>query len=309
MGGFMAFPAKYINFASMNGSEQTGEVIKIDVKQVLKSRLPRLSRLIPSWLTEKLENTICQDQLNALLEANAGKTGAEFCRGVLDALDIKIEVKGEENLPPKEQRRVVFVCNHPLGGLDGMALIELIQRHYGGQVWFVVNDLLMAVKPLENVFLPINKFGHQSRESFRKLDEAFAGSDPIIIFPAGLVSRLRKVPYNGEKIKMVCDLEWRTSFVNRCKQYKRDIVPLFFDGNNSLDFYKKANLRKKLGIKFNIEMIYLPREMFLAKGKTFKVYVGITKPYEKIRGGKEAADYARAIGSEIYLLPMQYDAD
>lgn len=293
----------------MKDPDKTGGVIKIDVEEVLRSRLPFLSRLIPSWLVGRLKRVICQDEMNALLEANAGKTGAEFCRGVLESLNITVRVKGEKNLPPKDHRRVVFVCNHPLGGLDGMALIDMIHRHYGGQVWFVVNDLLMAVKPLESVFLPINKFGHQSRESYRKLDEAFAGNDPIIIFPAGLVSRLRKVPYNGVKQKMVCDLEWRHSFVNRCKQSGRDLVPLFFSGHNSLDFYKKANLRKRLGIKFNIEMIYLPREMFLAKGKTFTVHVGYLKPCAEICAGTEAKEYARAIGTEIYLLPLQSDAD
>ena len=189
MGLFASFPPKYINFALMNTSQTANEVIRIDVGQVLRNRLPRMWRFIPRQVVNWLERTICQDQLNALLEANAGKTGAAFCRGILESLDITVDVAGAENLPPKDNRRVVFVCNHPLGGLDGMALIDIIHRHYGGQVWFVVNDLLMAVKPLESVFLPINKFGGQSRRSFRRLDEAFDGNDPIIIFPAGLGSR------------------------------------------------------------------------------------------------------------------------
>ncbi len=309
MGLFASFPPKYINFALMNTSQTANEVIRIDVGQVLRNRLPRMWRFIPRQVVNWLERTICQDQLNALLEANAGKTGAAFCRGILESLDITVDVAGAENLPPKGNRRVVFVCNHPLGGLDGMALIDIIHRHYGGQVWFVVNDLLMAVKPLESVFLPINKFGGQSRRSFRRLDEAFDGNDPIIIFPAGLVSRYRKVPVNGRMKKMVCDLEWRKTFINRCVQSKRDIVPLFFSGQNSMDFYKKANLRKKLGIKFNIEMVYLPREMFLARGKSFKVYVGVLKPHTTIQGGRFADGYARAIATEAYLLPQEFYAN
>ena len=81
-------------------------------------------------------------------------------------------------------------------------------------------------------------------------------------------------------------------------------MPLFFSGNNSHDFYKKANLRKRLGIRFNIEMIYLPREMFLAKGKSFTVYVGLLKKHELIQGGKDAQGYARSLGSEVYMLPL-----
>lgn len=305
----MAFPSKYINFASMNGSLKDTAVIKIDVEQVLRSRLPRMSRLMPSRLVNGLKKIICQDEMNRLLEENAGKTGAEFCRGILKSLDITVDVRNAGNLPPKKHRRVVFVSNHPLGGLDGLALIDLIQSHYGGQVCFVVNDLLMAVRPLENVFLPINKHGSQSREASRRLDEAFAGNDPIIIFPAGLVSRLRNVSFQGRRQKMVRDLEWRKMFVNKCRSYKRDIVPLYFSGSNSLDFYKKANLRKKLGIRFNIEMILLPREMFLAKGKSFTVYVGQLKRHELIPEGRDARKYADSLCNEVYMLPGRHCSD
>lgn len=278
------------------------DIIKIDLGQVLQTRAPRLSRILPKWLLHSLERLICQDDLNRILEENAGKTGAEFCRGVLQSLDVKVKVNNPEMLPPKDKRRVVFVSNHPLGGLDGIALIDMVHRHYGGQVWFVVNDLLMAVKPLAGVFLPINKMGNQSRQSLENIERAFAGDDPIIIFPAGLVSRYRKVPYNGRRVKMVCDLPWQKMVVNKCVHHHRDIVPLFFSGMNSMDFYKKANLRKRLGIKFNIEQVLLPREMIRSKGKTFTVTVGGIKPYSMMGEGKDAAGYAHALAYEVYML-------
>lgn len=277
------------------------DVIRINVGEVIGSRLPGLYRFMPRCLVRWLERLICQDELNRLLEDNAGKRGAEFCRGVLESLDVKVDVRYAERLPAKENRRVVFVSNHPLGGLDGMALIDLVHRHYGGQVWFIVNDLLMAVKPLEPVFVPINKFGSQSRDSIARIDAAFAGNDPVIIFPAGLVSRYRKVSYGGKTVKMVCDLDWHKMFVTKSVQHRRDIVPLFFSGTNSMDFYKKANLRKKLGLKFNFEQVLLPREVFRSRGKRFTVTVGHTKPYASL-DSRNADGYARAIGSEIYMM-------
>lgn len=277
-------------------------IIRIYVGQVLKDRAPRLARFIPKRLVGVLERLICQDDLNRMLEENAGKTGAEFCRGVLESLDVKVETRFPDRMPAKEHRRVVFVSNHPLGGLDGIALIDMVQRHYGGQVWFIVNDLLMAVKPLADVFLPINKQGKQSRQCLENIEKAFAGDDPIIIFPAGLVSRYRKVSYMGKEVKMICDLQWQKMFVNKCVLHKRDIVPLFFTGTNSMDFYKKANLRKRLGIRFNLEQVLLPREMIRSKGKTFTVMVGNIKPYTMIASGKDAAGYADSLRSEIYLM-------
>lgn len=278
------------------------EVIRIDVGEVVRSRVPRLARFIPSALIGKLRRIIRQDEMNALLEENAGCEGADFCRGILRSLNVSVGLRFPERMPDRSHRRVVFVSNHPLGGLDGMALIDVVHRHYGGQVWFIVNDLLMAVKPLEKVFLPINKFGSQSRQSLLNIEKAFEGNDPIIIFPAGLCSRLGNVTEDGVKRPMVRDLQWQKMFVNRCRQHGRDIVPLFFSGTNSMDFYKKANLRKRLGIRFNLEMLLLPREMIDSRNKTFSVSVGDMIPCAAIPGGAEAQGFADALKEAVYML-------
>lgn len=277
-------------------------VLKIDVGEVIRTRAPRLARFLPGCIVRRLERLICQKELNRLLEENSGKKNGAFCKGVLESLDITVTMAHQERLPAKNHRRVVFVCNHPLGGLDGIALIHLIESYFGGQVWFIVNDLLMAVKPLEGVFLPINKFGKQSRATYKAIDEAFAGNDPIIIFPAGLCSRLNTADANDKKRPTISDLEWHKMFVNKCATYKRDIVPLFFSGRNSMDFYKKARLRKRLGIKFNLEQILLPREMIGSRGATYTVVVGNTRPYATIEAGHNADRYADSIKAEVYRL-------
>ena len=76
-----------------------------------------------------------------------------FCRAVLEHLDITVNLQGEQQLPPAENRRVTIVSNHPLGGLDGLALIDMVARRYGCEPLFVVNDLLMAVEPLRLSFM------------------------------------------------------------------------------------------------------------------------------------------------------------
>lgn len=280
-------------------------VLKIDVGEVIRTRAPRLARLLPGCIVRWLERLICQKELNRLLEENAGKKNGAFCKGVLESLDITVTMAHQERLPAKHHRRVVFVCNHPLGGLDGIALIHLIESYFGSQVWFIVNDLLMAVKPLEGVFLPINKFGKQSRATYRAIDEAFAGNDPIIIFPAGLCSRLNTVDSNGTKREVISDLEWHKMFVNKCVAYKRDIVPLFFSGRNSMNFYKKARLRKRLGIKFNLEQIMLPREMIQSRGKTYTVVVGHIHPNTEFEGGHNADKHAAELKAEVYALAKE----
>lgn len=290
----MRISSKIHKFVLMKESS----VLKIDVDGVLRQRIPRYYRYIPRFLIRWLERTICQDQLNDLMERNQGKVDADFCAGVLDNLNITYDVTGEELLPSTENRRVIIVSNHPLGALDGMAMIDYNTKLYGGNVKFVVNDLLMAIKPLRGVFLPINKHGKQSRNASNAIDEAMAGNDPIIIFPAGLCSRRQP---NGE----ICDLEWRKMFVNKSVEYQRDIIPMYFDAENSSFFYKFAKLRVRLGIKFNIEMIYLPREIFRSKNARFSIKVGNTISWQNLSTGKNASKQAAEIKAIVYNLKNQ----
>lgn len=280
-------------------SMRADSAIKIDIKAVLDERLGSGARFVPGFLVRKLEKLICQDRLNALLEHNYPRTGADFCRGVLSDLDVKVEAVNADRLPGVDNHRVIIVCNHPLGGLDGMALIDFFTRHFGRRVMFVVNDLLMAVKPLAPVFLPINKHGRQSREALAVIDDVMRGDDPVIIFPAGLVSR--KLTPDAE----IADLEWKKMFVNRAVSFGRDVVPLYFEGENSDRFYATARRRTALGLKFNFEMALLPGEVFKSSGKTFRINCGEIIPWQSLKGGAEADSEAMAIRHMVYDLKKE----
>lgn len=268
--------------------------LEINVAEVVNTRLPRYRKLIPKWLIRKLERTVCQDELNKLLRDNYPRRDAEFCRGVFRDLDVKVRYHGLENMPPKDDTRVLFVSNHPLGGLDGMALIDFVEGYYGVAPKFIVNDLLDAVEPLSDTFVSINKHGAQSREAVTRIEETFASDAPLLMFPAGLVSR------RGKK-GVVADLEWQKMFVAKARQYKRDIIPLHFYGENSSFFYKFAKIRQKTGLKFNVEMIYLPREVFRSKGKTFDVVVGQRIPCSTL-GDMPPLEKAQQIRETVYSL-------
>lgn len=259
----------------MEGNNEIKGPLEINVGEVLRQRIPRYWRFIPRGLVRWLERTVCQDELNRLLRDNFPRRDADFCRGVLDDLGVTVNFHNLDNLPPKELTRVLFVSNHPLGGLDGMALIDFVRTYYGVAPRFIVNDLLNAVEPLSDTFIPVNKHGTQSREAILRLDEAFASDAPLLMFPAGLVSR------RGKK-GVVADLEWQKMFVAKARQSGRDIIPLHFYGENSSFFYKFAKFRRRIGLKFNIEMIYLPREVFRSKGKTFDVVVGKPIPHASL---------------------------
>ena len=240
------------------------ERVKIDVDKVLRTRLPKHYRYIPRFVVRWLERTICQDRLNTILEKMADKNSVDAATAALDEMDITVSASGLDELP---EGRYMFVSNHPLGGLDGLALISLLGNRYERNIKFLVNDLLMAVTPLRGVFLPVNKFGHQSREAASEISLALQGDNQFITFPAGLCSRMQP---DGT----IADLPWQKAAVVHAVNYHRDIVPIYFDARNSKFFYRFAKWRKKLGIKFNIELIFLPKEMLKQSGSNLHFVVG-----------------------------------
>ena len=130
-------------------------------------------------------------------------------------MDISIE--GEENLPDKHDGKLyTFVSNHPLGGQDGVCLGAIIGRRYDGKFRYLVNDLLMFLPGLRPVCIGINKTGRQARDFPRMVEMGFQSDNHILMFPAGLNSRLI-----GGRIH---DLPWKKTFVTKSVQYQRCLL-------------------------------------------------------------------------------------
>ena len=122
--------------------------------------------------------------------------------------------------------------------------IEELAKEYDGKVRFFSNDLLMFLKPMKEMFVPVNKFGTQAKGHAELMQQLYESENHLVTFPAGMCSR---------KVRgKIVDLEWKKNFITKAVQYKRDVVPVYFEGRNSNFFYALANVRKFLKIKFNI---------------------------------------------------------
>ena len=82
------------------------------------------------------------------------------------------------------------------------------------------------------------------------------------------------------------------------------MVPVYIDARNRNSFYRLANLRKKLGIKFNFEMALLPSEMFAQRGKTFTLAFGKPIPWQTFDSSRTAAQWAQWVKEEVYKLNL-----
>lgn len=268
---------------------------KIDIESVLKDKAKKHYNKIPKFAINYLKRTLHQDDINGIIERNGHLFGVDFMNALIDKeFNIRLEVFGEENIP--EAGRFVFASNHPLGGLDGICLSAFLGNKYDGKIRYLVNDVLMHIKNLESIFVPINKYGAQAKLSARAINEAYASDNQIITFPAGLCSR--------KKSGKIIDLDWQKSFIAKAIEYKRDIIPIHFEARNSNFFYNFANIRKAVGMKFNVELIYLPDEMFKNKNQTFRITFGKPIRWQSLDKSKSQNQWAATIKNIVYSLPQ-----
>lgn len=271
------------------------ETFKIDIDKVLQSKMGDKAKWVPRFVVNWLKRIVHQDEINCFIEQEGDKQGVEWIEDCLKYLDTKVVVEGTENLPEvSDSRRYTFVSNHPLGGLDGLALGAVIGRKYEGQVKYLVNDLLMNLKGLAPLFIPINKTGKQSRDFPAIVEAGFASDNHIIMFPAGLCSRRT----NG----VIRDLEWKKTFVTKSVETQRDVVPIYFEGRNSDFFYRLANVSKALGIKFNIAMLFLADELFKNQHNTFIVRIGKPIPWQTFDKTKSPVEWAQHVKEQVYAM-------
>ncbi|MBR3445503.1 MAG: glycerol acyltransferase [Prevotella sp.] len=267
----------------------------IDIDHILKGKMGSKAKFVPKFARNWLKRIIHQDEVNAFLWDSRDKTGVEWLEATLRYLDVTLEIEGKENLPAKDDGRLyTFVSNHPLGGADGVALGAIIGKQYDGRFRYLVNDLLMNLPGLAPLCIPINKTGHQSRNFPAMVEAGFKSNHHMLMFPAGLCSR----KINGE----IHDLDWKKTFITKSVETQRDVVPIHFSGENSDRFYRIANICKRLGIKFNIAMLFLVDEMYKNVHNTFRVTIGKPIPWQTFDKSKSATQWALHVEDIVYQL-------
>lgn len=271
------------------------KVFTIDIDEIVRGKAGAKARFVPRFVLSWLKRIIHQDEVNEFILGEGDKQGMPWLDDCMEYLGTTLNVKGLENLPDDSDGRLfTFVSNHPLGGPDGVALGHLLGHRYNGRIKYLVNDLLMNLHGLAPFFVPINKTGKQSRDFPRLVEAAFGSPNHIIMFPAGLCSRR----IGGQ----IHDLPWQKTFITKSVETRRDIVPIRFNGRNSDFFYSIANVGKRLGLKFNIAMLYLVDELYKNRGKTFDVTIGKPIPYSTFDKSRKPQEWAAYVEDIVYKL-------
>ena len=266
----------------------------VDIDDILKSKMGGKAKFIPRPLVSWLKRITHQDEVNKFLWESREIVGTEWLEECVRYLDATLDIVGEENLPDKNDGRLyTFVSNHPLGGEDGVALGAIIGRHYDGHFRYLVNDLLMNLPGLAPLCIPINKTGKQGRDFPKMVEAGFQSDNHMLMFPAGLCSRRK----NG----VIRDIPWKKTFISKSVEYKRDVVPIHFSGQNSSFFYRLANFSDRL-LPFNLAMLFLVDEMYKNVHKTFRVTIGKPIPWQTFDKSRKPAEWAQWVQDKVYNL-------
>ncbi len=237
---------------------------QIDLRSLLNAKAPGILDRYPSFVTDPviffLNKLLYIPQINSFLQKNSELKAFDFIDEFFDYLDFSYVVSKKEKDRIPSEGRVIIVANHPLGGLDGLALLKLVSE-VRQDVRIVVNDLLAEIDNLNDLFLPVDI--HQSRVQSTNLTRILAALNSeaaVIIFPAGEVSRFTT--------KGVRDRAWNKGVLLLAKMSKSDILPVFVNGRNSIFFYLFSLIWKKFS------MFLLPGEMLRKKGKNISFRIG-----------------------------------
>lgn len=260
----------------------------IDIYKGIMESNSKLLKRLPAFIVDLIKIIIRQDEINRILSEYANYEGVDFLPQIVSELNIKVEIEGLQNLP--DNSRCFFVANHPFGFADGLILTNTIAKKYG-DFRAIGNEVFTLIPQLRPVLAAVNVFGTNPRNYLLELEKTFSSHLPITHFPAGRVSRVK-----GCRIE---DGPWQKSFITKAILHQRDVVPVFFHGRNSHIFYIIYICRKILGIKANLELVLLPREIFKKRNRTIKVRIGKPIAYNTFSSNKTHSEWAQYVKQQV----------
>lgn len=267
------------------------EALQIDIEKIIGEKIPKLANKLPRFAFRYLKKILHQDDINSLLSRTEGVSGLPFVDETMKEFKTSVNAVGLEHV--SKEGRYIVAANHPIGGLDGIALIDTVGK-IRPDVITPVNDFLMFIPNLRPLFIPVNKLGSNA-DNIKIFNDTFAGDRTICFYPFGLCSRKQK----GK----IIDLEWKKTFITKARTYHRDIIPTHISGRNSNFFYNFSNIRKKLGIKANIEMLFLVNEFYKQKNQTLTITFGKPIPWQTFDNRYTDSEWAMKLRNFSYNLP------
>lgn len=215
------------------------------------------------------------DKVNWIHDHNCDTPGVPFTAGLLKDLNIKLRIDNEERLDNLPEGSFITVSNHPLGALDGIALIKIVgERRPKFKV--MVNMVLNYISAMRPNFIAVDALASSdpkkkavSMQGIKAAMMQVRSGEPMGFFPAGAVSKLNRSLH-------IEDREWQPTIIRLIKQMKVPVVPIYFHTRNSWWFTFLGML------SWQLRTLRLPAEVFRKKNATMHISIGETISVEEI---------------------------
>jgi len=158
----------------------------IDIEKIIKDKNPTLHKWLPRFVINYLKRKLHENRINECVYINRNKFGYDFNDGCLNYVGANVTWQGLENMPLTGG--IIIAANHPLGGIDGMAILHAVSKKRK-DVRATVNDILTNLVNFDGILVGVNKVGVTSIEAIKAIDTFYASEGVSMVFPAGLVSR------------------------------------------------------------------------------------------------------------------------
>lgn len=237
---------------------------KIDLQQLIHEKMPGFMDNYPNFLKKTAMSLLGRilhiDDINEFLEKNNDETGFDFIDALFEHLNFSYNLSSKDLRKIPAEGKLIIVSNHPIGGLDGLALIRAVAE-VRKDVKIVANDVLLNIENLKGLFIPFDVYrGASAKHSISAIEKALHNEEAVIFFPSGEVSRMG---VNGIK-----DSKWAKGAVKFASKTNSPVLPVFIKAANSFTFYSVSAFNKKAA------MLLLPHELFNKRGVSIEIKIG-----------------------------------
>ncbi len=247
----------------------------IDIEKAVNEKFPVIKDKTGASILYKMLKTIShEDEINLFIESNQHLRGFSFLDKVLEHFNFSYRVSNHSINRIPSEGRLIIIANHPIGSLDGLALLKLISS-IRNDVRIVANDILNQIEPLKSLFLPIDNMSLEEsqlklhKNNYKAMLACLAKEEALIIFPAGEVSRITP--------KGVKDGKWKKGFLKLAKKMNTPILPVLIQAKNSALFYGLSTVYKPFGT------MLLTHEMFNKENDEIAFHVGKPISYKSTK--------------------------
>ena len=168
-----------------------------------------------------------------------------FWQDAVDRLALRVNMHFDTGAYIPKTGRLLVIANHPFGVIDGLILcseISKIRQDYK----IITHQVLRQAPAVQHQILPIDfdvteealRTNMQTRkDAVRQIKDDGA----VILFPSGAISRAPKV------IGQATESEWKTFAAKLALIEDTTILPVFFNGQNSISYMAARKMSQTLG--------------------------------------------------------------